>query len=207
MTLTYYRVFKAQLFNEQVWAKCYCLDHLSPLEREAQLKSLGREALVLKRLGRVNGVQRYQDKELVDDKYYIFVEKAPKLTLIAWVQSNPCRQERLKLLVKIAQTIEQIQKFDDPVIIHRAINPSNIRIDADGDPMLINFELCQHEMVATLPLNARRTFEQNYQAPEVNRPGSSLTYAADIFSLGLIIYFTLTAKLPFVCNPPIFNRG
>ncbi len=52
-------------------------------------------------------------------------------------------------------------------------------------------------MVATLPLNARRTFEQKYQAPEVNEPGQSLTFSSDIFSLGLVVFYSLSGELPF----------
>ncbi|WP_318471034.1 protein kinase domain-containing protein [Photobacterium leiognathi] len=193
----YFTVYNAHLFNEQVWAKCFDLDHLSAVHRQSELQSLGREALVLKRLSRVEGVQRYQDKELVDDKFYVFVEKAPTTTLAKWLQTQPAKEARLNVLIAIAETMKQIQSVGEPEIIHRAINLSNIRVGDDSNPILINFELCQQEMVATLPLNARRTFEQKYQAPEVNEPGQSLTFAADIFSFGLIILFSLTGELPF----------
>ncbi len=193
----YFTVYNAHLFNEQVWAKCFDLDHLSTVHRQSELQSLGREALVLKRLSRVAGVQRYQDKDLVDDKFYVFVEKSPVTTLAQWLQTQPSKEARLNVLISIAETMKQIQSVGEPEIIHRAINLSNIRVGDDNNPILINFELCQQEMVATLPLNARRTFEQKYQAPEVNEPGQSLTFAADIFSFGLIILFSLTGELPF----------
>ncbi|MEZ9605097.1 protein kinase family protein [Vibrio sp. 10N.261.55.A10] len=193
----YFTVYNAVLFNEQVWAKCFNLDHLSAVHRQTELKSLGREALVLKRLSRVDGVQRYQDKELLEDKFYVFVEKAPAVTLEQWLSANPTREEKLNLLIELAETIQQIQSVGDPEIIHRAINLSNIRVTERSEPMLINFELCQQEMVATLPLNARRTFEQKYQAPEVNEPGQSLTFSSDIFSLGLVVFYSLSGELPF----------
>ncbi|MDF4710972.1 protein kinase family protein [Vibrio parahaemolyticus] len=193
----YFTVYNASLFKEQVWAKCFNLDHLSAVHRQSELKSIGREALVLKRLSRVDGVQRYQDKELVDDRFFVFVEKAPEQNLASWLEKNPSREQRISLLISLAETIQQIQSIGEPEVIHRAINLSNVRIDANGKPVLINFELCQQEMVATLPLNARRTFEQKYQAPEVNEPGQSLTFAADVFSFGLITFYSLAGELPF----------
>ncbi len=193
----YFTVYSARLFNEKVWAKCFELDHLSAVHRQSELKSLGREALVLKRLSRVEGVQRYQDKELVDDRFYVFVEKAPDTNLEDWLQRNPSRTERLNLLIELAGTLEEIQSVGEPEVIHRAINLSNVRVGQDGKPVLINFELCQQEMVATLPLNARRTFDQKYQAPEVNEPGQSLTFAADVFSLGVITFYVLSGRFPF----------
>ena len=193
----YFTVYNASLFKEQVWAKCFKLDHLSAVHRQSELKSLGREALVLKRLGRVDGVQRYQDKELIDDRFFVFVEKAPEQNLASWLETNPSREQRISLLISLAETIQQIQNIGEPEVIHRAINLSNVRVDANGKPVLINFELCQQEMVATLPLNARRTFEQKYQAPEVNEPGQSLSFAADVFSFGLITFYSLAGELPF----------
>jgi hypothetical protein len=193
----YFTVYSASLFSEQVWAKCFSLDHLSSVHRQNELKSLGREALVLKRLSRVDGVQRYQDKELVDDKFFVFVEKAPELNLTGWLQTHPNREQRINFLIALGETIQQIQSVGEPEVIHRAINLSNVRVDEQGNPILINFELCQQEMVATLPLNARRTFEQKYQAPEVNEPGQTLTFAADVFSFGLITFYLLSGELPF----------
>ncbi|ASK79396.1 protein kinase [Paraphotobacterium marinum] len=193
----YFTVFEAHLFNDQLWAKCFNLDQLSSLQRQSELQSMGREALVLKRLSRVDGVQRYQDKEIDDDKLYVFVEKAPNTSLGQWLKTKPPRHKIIEVLIHLAETLNQIQSVGEPLIIHRSINLSNIRLREDTSPVLINFELCQQEILATLPINARRTFEQKYQAPEVNEPGQSLTFAADIYSLGLIIFYSLSGELPF----------
>ncbi|WP_407647997.1 protein kinase domain-containing protein [Endozoicomonas gorgoniicola] len=146
---------------------------------------------------RLHGVQYYCGKEVTDDHLYIFLEPAPELNLTEWAKNKPSRQEITSLLLSVAEILKNIQTVGEPAIIHRAINPENIRIDENGQPMLINFELCQLETVATLPINARRTFAQQYQAPEVNEPGQTLTYAADIYSLGLIAFQMLAGNLPF----------
>ncbi|WP_252179482.1 NERD domain-containing protein kinase family protein [Endozoicomonas sp. 4G] len=195
----YYKVYEAWEDSELSWAKCFSFDHLSSVHRQAEIQSLGREAQILNRLGkkRLHGVQYYCGKEVTEDHLYIFLEPAPELNLTEWTNKKTSRQEIISMLVSLARILESIQSVGEPAIIHRAINPDNIRIGDDGKPMLINFELCQLETLATLPINARRTFAQRYQAPEVNEPGQTLTYSADIYSLGLIAFQLLSGHLPF----------
>lgn len=195
----YYDIFGAWDFDDYLWVKRFTLDHLSAVNKQTEINSLGREAQILKRLARKNiaGVQRFEAKEDDDDNLYIFLQAAPSKTLTDYLAESPNRNAKIDLLIAIAQILQSIQSLGEPHIVHRAINPNNIRIDDNGQPRLINFELCQLDTVSTLPINARRTFEQKYQAPEVNEPGQSLTFAADIYSLGVIAFFSLAGKLPF----------
>ncbi|GAA4888438.1 protein kinase domain-containing protein [Ferrimonas pelagia] len=195
----YYQIYDAWEDEHHLWAKRFMIDHLSRVHRQAEIQSLGREAQILKRLARksIDGVQHFDGKEETDDNLYIFLQAAPSVSLKAWMETSRTRGERIKLLLSLAQILKGIQSVGEPMIIHRAINPNNIRIDEAGNPLLINFELCQLETVATLPLNARRTFAASYQAPEVNEPGQSLSYSADIFSLGVLAVELLRGSLPF----------
>lgn len=193
----YYQIHEAWDCGEKSWAKVFSFDHLSSVKREAEIDSIGRESRILKRLRKVSGVQDFLGKSVSEDNLYIFLEAAPEQRLTAWLKTGPSREERLTLLIRIAEILRDIQHVGSPDIIHRAINPNNIRVDEKGQPLLINFELCQFEYVATLPITARRTFEQKFQASEVNQPGQTLTYAADIYSLGLLAFLLLTDELPF----------
>ena len=201
----YYQVFPALSYDEPLWAKCFTFDQLGNLERQAEIQSLGREAQTLIRLGRhrIPGIQYCYGKEVSGEKLYVFLESVPEQNLQDWMSLNPSRNQKIEMLLRIAEILKGIHSVggDQQKIIHRAINPHNIRIDSTGSPVLINFELCQIETVATLPINARRTFEQNYQAAEVNSPGKNLTYAADIYSLGLIAIEMLSGELPFKESP------
>jgi Serine/threonine protein kinase len=193
----YYQVYPGKDFDTPIWVKAFQFDHLSSVHRQSEMQMIGREARILNRLGKTTGVQYCYGKHATDDKLYIFLEAAPEQNLASWLQSNPSRSERLKLLLDICQILFEIQQLQEPAVIHRAINPNNIRVKADGTPLLINFELCQFESVATLPITARRTFEQKYQAPEVNQPGQTLTFSADIYSVGLLMCLLLSGSLPF----------
>jgi hypothetical protein len=200
----YYEVFQAWSYDENLWAKCFAFDQLGSLERRAEIQSLGREAQTLNRLGRhrIPGIQYCYGKEVSEEKLYVFLEAAPEQNLQDWMTLKPSRNQKIEMLLRVGEILKGIQSVgNQQKIIHRAINPHNIRVDESGSPVLINFELCQIETVATLPINARRTFEQNYQAAEVNSPGKELTYAADIFSLGLISVEMLSGELPFKESP------
>lgn len=193
----YYQVFLGKDYETPIWVKAFKFDHLSSVHRQSEMQMIGRESRILNRLGKTTGVQYCYGKHATDDKLYIFLEAAPQQNLTLWLQSNPSREARLTLLLALCNILAEIQQLQGPAVIHRAINPNNIRVKADGSPLLINFELCQFESVATLPITARRTFEQKYQAPEVNQPGQTLTFAADIFSIGVLACLLLSGKLPF----------
>lgn len=200
----YYQIFQAWSYDEPLWAKCFTFDQLGSLERQAEIQSLGREAQTLNRLGRhrIPGIQYCYGKEVSAEKLYVFLESAPEQDLQDWLDLEPSRNQKIEMLINIAKILKGIQSAGgQQKIIHRAINPHNIRVDELGAPVLINFELCQIETVATLPINARRTFEHKYQADEVNSPGKELTYSADIYSLGLIAVEMLTEELPFKESP------
>ncbi|MDF0534932.1 protein kinase [Shewanella sp. A32] len=193
----YYQVYPGKDYDTPIWVKAFKFDHLSSVHRQSEMQMIGREARILNRLGKTTGVQYCYGKHATDDKLYIFLEAAPQQNLTAWLQSNPTREARLNLLLSVCRILAEIQQIQGPAVIHRAINPNNIRVKADNSPLLINFELCQFESVATLPITARRTFEQKYQAPEVNQPGQTLTFAADIYSVGLLACLLLADVLPF----------
>lgn len=85
-------------------------------------------------------------------------------------------------------------------IIHRDIKPSNIVVTAEGELRLIDFDVAAYRgarstwpgredvRIGTLP----------YSAPEQILDPATATYeAADIFSLGVVLYEMLTGRIPF----------
>ena len=194
----YYKVYPAVHSGDPVWAKEFTLSSLSALAQQDEFAQIGREVTVVQQLNRrrVRGIQYMYGQQEAADSLYVFVEPAHPRTLEDWIGTNPSRAERLSALRKLADILVSIGNLPDPVV-HRAINPRNIRIGDSGEPQLINFELCQRTTIVTLPVNARRTFDERYQAPEVSEHGRQLTAAADVFSFMLCAYFTLTENLPF----------
>ena len=194
----YFKVFPASHSGDVVWAKQYKPWNMTGVPQDEEFAHIAREVGVLQQLNRhrIQGIQYVYQYESTVDSVYVFVEPAYPMTLEDWIRSDPPRHSRLKVLRSILEILEFIGHLREPVV-HRAVNPRNIRVGEGNDTQLINFELCQRESLATLPVNVRRTFDTMYQAPEVSEHGRQLTPAADLFSFMLCVHFALAGELPF----------
>lgn len=80
-------------------------------------------------------------------------------------------------------------------IIHRDIKPANIRIDQDGRGRIMDFGVARLE-TSNLTGTGTMMGTPNYMAPE-QISGGPLTPAADLWSVGAVLYEMLTSKKPF----------
>ncbi|MES2823527.1 MAG: protein kinase [Pseudomonadota bacterium] len=83
-------------------------------------------------------------------------------------------------------------------LVHGDLKPSNIMCEPSGALRILDFGLARRlESDDTAPLNANAMLGTiAYTAPE-RILGAELSYASDIFALGIILYELLTAKKPF----------
>ena len=101
-----------------------------------------------------------------------------------------------ELLVKIARTVHYAHERG---ILHRDIKPGNILLDKKGEPHLSDFglaRLVEQESTVTNSLDVLGT--PSYMAPEQAAGHTKeLTPAADVYSLGAVLYQMLTGQPPF----------
>jgi serine/threonine protein kinase/Tfp pilus assembly protein PilF len=103
----------------------------------------------------------------------------------------------------VARLAEALQHAHQRGVLHRDIKPSNVLLAADGQPLLLDFNLAQTQDAEQAQASLGGTVA--YMAPEHLRALLSRSQAqarqvdhrSDIYSLGMVLFELLTGQSPF----------
>jgi eukaryotic-like serine/threonine-protein kinase len=106
-------------------------------------------------------------------------------------------RECVRLMAKVARGIAYAHSKG---VLHRDLQPGNILLDENGEPMVSDFGLAKWlDRTSDLTRTLETLGTPGYIAPEQTEcPADELTSAADIYSLGAILFYLLTGRPPFV---------
>jgi serine/threonine protein kinase/Tfp pilus assembly protein PilF len=105
-------------------------------------------------------------------------------------------RQSVTLMAKVARAVSHAHQQG---ILHRDLKPGNILLDSRGEPLLTDFGLAKW-LEATTDLTRTLSIHgtPGYIAPEQARgPSAGLTAAADIYSLGAVLFDLLAGRPPF----------
>lgn len=156
-----------------------------------------------------------------DDEYvYFLFEYMEHGNLLEYIHNHELSKDKKRNIVRdIAIGMHYLCSRKPVSIIHRDFKPENILVNKYGDVKIADFGISKqmlNEMDSTNSLTADPMTHSSigtlrWTAPEIMCPdirnpsnGTRYTHLCDIYSLGLLIYFIMTEKLPY---SDLFNNG
>jgi serine/threonine-protein kinase len=188
-------VYKARqdALNRTVAVKLVREAHLATEEDRARFRA---EAASAARLAHPNVVTVYAVGE-VDGQAYLCLEFVPGRTLAQTVAADGPMPPRdaARLVAAVARGV---QHAHDHGVLHRDLKPANILLDPSGSPHVADFGLAKRtDAPESLTRTGAIVGTPSYMAPEQATGRKDLTPAADVYSLGAILYEMLTGRPPF----------
>jgi serine/threonine protein kinase len=179
--------------------------HPKLANRKDLVSRFRREARALSQLNHPNTVKVFRYGELEDGALYIIMEFLEGKNLNQTVRADgPFSTERaLPILIQVCGALDEAHRAG---IIHRDLKPENIFLVQGASlhdfPKVLDFGLAKVGERQMRPGSVILTQEgMVFGTPEFMSPeqaqGRPLTSASDIYSLAIILYEVLTAKLPF----------
>jgi tetratricopeptide (TPR) repeat protein len=163
-----------------------------PMASAADVQRFQTEAVAAAHLDHPNIVPIYEVGESEGQHFYSMkvMEGGSLSERVAELRSRP--REAAALMVKVAQAVHHAHQRG---ILHRDLKPSNVLLDAAGEPHVSDFGLS--ERIENLTHSGTIVGTPSYMAPEQAAGQQRLTTAADVYSLGAILYALLTGGPPF----------
>lgn len=169
-----------------------------PGDSDQALARFRREAEMAASLDHPNIIPIYRVGETADGSPFFTMKYAINGSLLQ--ARGPLRQEPRQSALLMAKAAKAVQYAHEQGVLHRDLKPGNILLDGRGEPLVSDFGLARCEATSSQLTRSLTSFgTPGYIAPEqADGPAARLTPAADIYSLGAILFELLTGRPPFV---------
>jgi serine/threonine-protein kinase len=157
----------------------------------------GQERRLLARLEHPGIARLLDGGALADGKPFLAMEFVDGERIDMWCDRQGLDlTQRIALFLKVCAAVEFAHRN---LIIHRDIKPANILVTADGTPKLLDFGIARmlgDELDPQRTATAAQAMTLAYASPEqIER--LPLTTAADVYSLGVVLYQLVAGRRPY----------
>jgi serine/threonine protein kinase len=149
------------------------------------------ERQILANLSHPNIARLIDAGHRADGHPYLVMEYIEGQPIDEYSRTLPIR-EKVALIAKVCDAIASAHQN---LVVHRDLKPGNILVDANGNPQVLDFGIAKLIDAADSTETIERRLTPEYASPE-QIAGAPVTTAADIYSLGAVLYKLLTGEAP-----------
>jgi tetratricopeptide (TPR) repeat protein len=133
-----------------------------------------------------------------EGQHYFSMDLVTGRNLDELTRSGPlAARQAAELVAAVARAVDYAHRHG---VLHRDIKPSNVIVDAEGQPHVTDFGLARRMVdPGGLTLSGQILGTPGFMAPEqIAGDPQKIGVAADVYSLGAVLYQTLTGRPPFM---------
>lgn len=155
------------------------------------------ERQILADLNHTNIARLVDGGAAADGTPYIVMEYIDGRPIDVWCEAHGLDiRARVKLFLQVCDAVAYAHRSG---VVHRDLKPSNIMVTPDGVPKLVDFGLAKligdaSDLEQTALL---RVMTPSHASPEQIR-GGPISFATDVYSLGVVLFELLTGRTPFI---------
>ncbi|WP_326826684.1 serine/threonine-protein kinase [Streptosporangium sp. NBC_01756] len=147
------------------------------------------------------GIAQVFDYGEADDVAYLVMELVPGESL-AGILARDGRLSAEITLDVVYQTARALQAAHGAGIIHRDIKPGNLLVTGAGVVKVTDFGIARALEASSMTQTGTVLGTAQYVSPE-QASGEPLTFATDVYSLGVVAYECLAGRPPFVADTQV----
>jgi len=138
------------------------------------------------------------DRGSVDGTHYIAMEYVEGASLKDLIERGLSVGEGVEI---VRQVLAGVRYAHEHGIVHRDLKPQNVLVDSDGRARVTDFGIARAG-ASEITQTGSVLGTAQYLSPE-QAQGLPVTATSDIYSVGVLLYETLTGRVPFDADSPV----